>query len=70
MIAPSRNILHDPDLLPALRELFAQHPVMIQSGCDTLSRALFVLRHLPYWPEPSVVEAGLEALHVEGEVLA
>ena len=64
------SILHDPSLLSALRELFSQHPVMTQSGCETLSKALFVLRYLPYRPEPSAVEAGLEALRVEGEVLA
>jgi hypothetical protein len=69
MIAPSTNILHDPDLLPALRELFSQHPAMIQSGCDTLSRGLFVLRYLPSRPETFQVEAALEALLVEGEIL-
>jgi hypothetical protein len=69
MLAPI-PILHDPNLLPALRELFSQHPAMMQSGYDTLGRALFVLRYLPYRPEPVAVEAALETLAVEGEVLA
>jgi hypothetical protein len=69
MLAPI-PIVHDPDVLPALRELFSQHPTMTHSGCETLSRALFVLRYLPYRPEPVAIEAAQEALAVEGEVLA
>jgi hypothetical protein len=70
MIAPSRGIIHEPDVLPALRELLGQHPAMTQSGPETLSRALYKLRFLPYRCEPFEVEAALEALLVEGEVLA
>jgi hypothetical protein len=43
---------------------------MTQSGSETLSRALFLLRFLPYLPETFVVEVAREALLVEGEVLA
>ena len=70
MIAPPTRIIHDPDVFPALRELFSQHPAMMQSGCETLGRALFVLRFLPRRPESFEVEAALEALLVEDEVLA
>jgi hypothetical protein len=67
MIGPA-PILVDPSLLPALRELFCQHPAMMQSGCETISYALFVLRYLPSRPETFQVEAALEALLVEGEI--
>jgi len=70
MIAPSPRIVHYPAVLPALRDLFGQHPSMTQSGCETLGRALFVLRFLSYRPEPFAVEAALEALRIEDEVLA
>jgi hypothetical protein len=43
---------------------------MKRSGAETLSRALFMLRFLPSRPEVFEVEAALEALQVEGEVLA
>jgi hypothetical protein len=70
MITPSPNIIHDPNVLPALRDLFSQHPAMMHSGSETLGRALYMLRFLPYRPEVFEVEAALEALRVEGEVLA
>jgi hypothetical protein len=70
MIAPSPNIIHDPNVLPALRDLFSQHPAMKQSGPETLSRALRVLCYLSYRPETVEVETALEALRIEGEVLA
>jgi hypothetical protein len=69
MLAPN-PIVHDPDVLPALRELFSQHPAMKQAGCEDLSGALFVLRIVDRRPTPFEVEATLEALIVEGEVLA
>jgi hypothetical protein len=69
MIAPSPNIIHNPNVLPALRELFSQHPAITQSEPETLSRALCVFRYLPHDPEPFAVEAALEALRVEGMVL-
>jgi len=70
MIAPSPNIIHDPNVLPALRELFSRYPAMMQNGPETLSRALFVLRYVPYRPKPFEVEAALEALVLDGEVAA
>jgi hypothetical protein len=69
MLGPA-PIPDDPDVLPALRELFSQHPAMARSGRENLSRALFALRYLPYRPETLAVEAAREALLVEGEVLA
>jgi hypothetical protein len=59
-----------PCVLPALRDLFSQHHGAIRSGPETLARMLQVLCFLPYRPEVAEVEAALEALAVEGEVLA
>jgi hypothetical protein len=56
MIAPPRRIIHDPDVLPAVRSLFDQRPAMTRTGSETLSRALFVMRYVPYRPEPFAVE--------------
>ncbi len=70
MIAPSLNIVHDPGVPPALRDLFNQNPAIMHSGPETMGRALYMLRFLPYRPETFEVEAALEALRVEGEVLA
>jgi hypothetical protein len=68
MVPPGRSI-HERDVLPVLREFLSQNPGMTQIGYDALSRSLFVLRFLPYRPAPFAVEAALEALMVEGEVL-
>jgi len=57
-------------VLPALRELLSQHPGMTQSGLESLSRALYVFRLLPYCPNTSEVEAALDALRVEGKIAA
>jgi hypothetical protein len=70
VFAPLRRSLHNCDVLPALRELLSQHPGMTRSGLESLSRALYVFRFLPYQPETFEVEAALEALCVEGEVAA
>jgi hypothetical protein len=69
MLTPPHRIIHDPNVTPALRELFSQHPVMVYSGPETLGRTLHMLHFLPCRPETSEVEAALEALQVEGEVL-
>jgi hypothetical protein len=54
VIAPLPKIITDePEVLPALRELFSQHPAMKCSGTEVLSRALFVLCFLPYRPMSS-----------------
>ena len=69
MLAPPQRSIHVGDVLPTVRELFSQYPAMTQSGPETLSRALHVLRFLAYRPETFEVEAALEALRVEEEVL-
>ncbi len=58
------------ELLPALRALFSQYPATERSGAETLARLLWVLSYLPYQPPVFEVEAALEALNVEDEVLA
>lgn len=55
--------------LPALRELFSQHPAAVRAGLEALARMVYVLRFLPYWPGVYEVEAALETLRVEDEVL-
>jgi hypothetical protein len=70
MLTPPHRIVHDPAVLPALRELLNQHRAMTQSGPETLARALYVLRYLPHRPEVFEIETALEALRVEDEVLA
>jgi hypothetical protein len=70
MIEPSHRIIHDPNVLPALRDLFSQHPAMTQSGPEALSEALYLRHYLSYRLEPFEVEAALEVLLVDGEVLA
>jgi hypothetical protein len=66
---PQRNLPIDPDLLPAVRELLAQHPSYQQSGASEIAEDLFWLRYTSYRPHEAAVEATLEALTVEGEVL-
>ena len=70
MLTPPNRIIHEPDILPALRGLLSQHPAMAQSGSEALARALYVLRFLPHRPRPFEVEAALEALVLDGEVAA
>jgi hypothetical protein len=74
MLAPDTLYPNEPtaceDVLPALRELFSRHPGMTHSGLESLSRALYVFRFLPYQPETFAVEGALEALRVEGEIAA
>jgi len=43
---------------------------MTQSGLESLSRALYVFRFLPYCRNTSEVEAALEVLRVEGKIAA
>jgi hypothetical protein len=69
MLTPPIRIIHNADVLPALRELFGQHPTMTQSGPESLSRALYVFRFPPHRPPTFEVEAALEALRIEGEVV-
>ena len=67
--APPMIITDEPDVLPALRELFSQYPAMKRSGSEALSRALLVLRFLSYRPDTFAVGAAREALIIEDEVL-
>ena len=64
-----RNIPNDPDLLPAARELLAQHPSYQQSGALEIAEDLFWLRYTSYRPHEAAVEATLEPLAVDGELL-
>ena len=70
MFAPPHEIIHDSNVGPALRQLFSEHPAMVQDEPETLSRALYMLRFLSYRPHPFLVEMALETLRVEAEVLS
>lgn len=63
-------VYNNDEVLPALRELFSQHPAAVSSGPEALARMVYVLRFLPYRPGVCEVEAALEALTLEGEVAA
>jgi hypothetical protein len=65
MIAPSPDIIHDPNVLPALRDLFSQHPAMTQSVPEALARRCPCSVTHPAAPKLKV-EAALEALTVGG----
>ena len=70
-MTPAQNSVYTTnDVLPALRELLSQHTEAAKSGPETLGRLLYVLCFLPRRPEICEVGATLEALLVEGEVLA
>jgi hypothetical protein len=57
-----------PTILPALRELFSQHPNLANCGPEELRELLG--RYLPWRPGIFEIEAALEALRVEGQVVA
>ncbi len=58
------------EVLPALRDLLSHHPAAASSSPEKLARRLYVLRYLPFRPEVCEVAAALEALCIEGEILA
>jgi len=58
------------DVLPALRHMLHEHPALMQSGTETLARALRVLCYLPYLPSTFEVEVAREALLLDGELAA
>jgi hypothetical protein len=60
--SPLKIVPNDPDVLPALRDLFSRHPSSQYWDPEHLAAVLGA--HLV------VIEAALEALLVEGEVLA
>ena len=57
-------------VLEALRDLFSHHPETTVAGPEMLAELLYEYRLLSIRPENCEVEAALEALRVEGEVLA
>ncbi len=60
----------DPNVLAALRDLFSKHPETTCCGAESLAELLRLGRFLPYRPPVFEVEAALEALRIEGEVVA
>jgi hypothetical protein len=75
MIGTPRQAYHDsdpptPPVLPALRELLSKDPRLVDYSAEALGRLLWVLGYLPQQPADHEVEEALEALCVEGEVLA
>jgi hypothetical protein len=57
-------------VLPALREYLGMHPQDATNEAADIAWALYNLNFLARHPSVSEVEAALEALQVEGEVLA
>jgi hypothetical protein len=57
------------NVLPALRDIFSRYPVATTYGVETLATLLYG-PHFPCSTEISEIEVALEALAVEGEVLA
>jgi hypothetical protein len=68
-LAPHKILPNDPDLLPAIRELLAQHPFYQQRRASEIADDLFCLRYMSYRPHEVAVEAALAPLAVEGDVL-
>jgi hypothetical protein len=69
-VYPSEAVVREEVLL-ALRELFSSRPEAAQVGSEILIELLRIECFLSHGPPPvSQVEAALEALQVEGEVLA
>lgn len=70
MIHDAPQVYNSGEILPALRELFSQHPAAVSSGPEMLARMVYVLRFLPCRPGVCEVEAALETLTLEGEIAA
>ena len=68
MIAPQGIIADDPDVLPALRGMFSQHPVCLGWESHELAEALHTHSYMNRRPHDAEVEAALEGLIIEGEV--
>jgi hypothetical protein len=56
------------ELLYEIRDLFSRHPALQYAGPEKARRELYVLRGIR--ADAYAVEAVLEALRIEGEVLA
>jgi hypothetical protein len=52
-----------------VRDLLSRHPAYQEYGACEIVEGLFWLRYTSYRPHEAAVEATLEALTVEGEVL-
>jgi hypothetical protein len=68
--APLEIIADDPDVPPAVRDLFSKHPSCQDCTAHELAYGLLDLRYIGYRRAEVAVEAALVALLVEGEVLA
>jgi hypothetical protein len=71
MTAPPPQVYTDsPDVLLAVRCLFSQHPHYQYSGALEIACVLRARGFVNHRPHEAAVEAALEALSVEHEVLA
>ena len=68
-VYPSEDVVRE-EVLFALRGLFSSRPEAAQEGPESLIKHLRIECFLTCGPPVSQVEAALEALQVEGEVLA
>ena len=72
MIAPQPVYKNDPilEVLLAVREFLDRNPCAVHFDTEAISSLLYKDRYLPHPAAAHEVEAALEALAVEGEVLA
>jgi hypothetical protein len=71
MAASPKNIIpDDPDLLPAVRELLAQHSAYQERRAGEIAEDLFCLRYMSYQPHEAAIEAALVSLTLEGGLLS
>ena len=64
------NAIVPDSLLPALRELLSRHPSAASASPEWLARRLHALRYVASRPDEFEVQSALEALVLEGEVVA
>jgi hypothetical protein len=69
VFAPHSIIPDDPDVLPALRDLFSQHPAFQELDVCELVGWLRDRGYMSRRATEAEVEAALQALIVEGEIL-
>ena len=70
MIAPLL-IVHDPDVLPAVRDVIPSSSETAYCGVETVAGLLYARRFLPYRPAIFAVEATVEARRLDsGEAAA
>jgi hypothetical protein len=70
--APQQIIQNDPapDVLTTVRELLSRNPCATHFGAETISKLLYEERYLSYRVALHEVEGVLEALRIDGEVMA